>query len=96
MEHIGIDVHKAGKSNLHPHARQTIEQCGHEVIVADPNYAPMYPEPRRRLSRPSMRRAAWGSCLRCGGTRRSMTVAASGSVCRPGRAGKSPVLRSGH
>ena len=28
---------------------QTIEQCGHEVIVADPNYAPMYPERRRRV-----------------------------------------------
>ena len=27
----------------------TIEQCGHEVIVADPNYAPMYPERRRRV-----------------------------------------------
>ena len=28
---------------------QTIEQFGHEVIVADPNYAPMYPERRRRV-----------------------------------------------
>ena len=28
---------------------QTIEQWGHEVIVADPNYAPMYPERRRRV-----------------------------------------------
>ena len=28
---------------------QTIEQLGHEVIVADPNYAPMYPERRRRV-----------------------------------------------
>ena len=28
---------------------QTIEQCGHDVIVADPNYAPMYPERRRRV-----------------------------------------------
>ena len=28
---------------------QTIEQCGHDVIVADPNYAPMYPARRRRV-----------------------------------------------
>ena len=28
---------------------QTLEACGHEVIVADPNYAPMYPERRRRV-----------------------------------------------
>ena len=28
---------------------QTIEGLGHEVIVADPNYAPMYPERRRRV-----------------------------------------------
>ncbi len=28
---------------------QTIEGFGHEVIVADPNYAPMYPERRRRV-----------------------------------------------
>ncbi len=28
---------------------QTIEQWGHEVIVADPNYAPMSPERRRRV-----------------------------------------------
>ena len=28
---------------------QTIEQWGHEVIVADPNYAPMYPARRRRV-----------------------------------------------
>ena len=28
---------------------QTIEALGHEVIVADPNYAPMYPERRRRV-----------------------------------------------
>ena len=28
---------------------QTIERLGHEVIVADPNYAPMYPERRRRV-----------------------------------------------
>ena len=28
---------------------QTIEQWGHGVIVADPNYAPMYPERRRRV-----------------------------------------------
>ena len=28
---------------------QTLEQLGHEVIVADPNYAPMYPERRRRV-----------------------------------------------
>ena len=28
---------------------QTIEGIGHEVIVADPNYAPMYPERRRRV-----------------------------------------------
>ena len=28
---------------------QTLEDCGHEVIVADPNYAPMYPERRRRV-----------------------------------------------
>ena len=27
----------------------TIERLGHEVIVADPNYAPMYPERRRRV-----------------------------------------------
>ena len=28
---------------------QTLEGLGHEVIVADPNYAPMYPERRRRV-----------------------------------------------
>lgn len=28
---------------------QCLEACGHEVIVADPNYAPMYPERRRRV-----------------------------------------------
>ena len=28
---------------------QTIEQCGHDVIVADPNYAPVYPARRRRV-----------------------------------------------
>ena len=28
---------------------QTLERCGHDVIVADPNYAPMYPERRRRV-----------------------------------------------
>ena len=28
---------------------QTIEHLGHEVIVADPNYAPMYPSRRRRV-----------------------------------------------
>ena len=28
---------------------QTLEGFGHEVIVADPNYAPMYPERRRRV-----------------------------------------------
>ena len=28
---------------------QTLEAGGHEVIVADPNYAPMYPERRRRV-----------------------------------------------
>ena len=28
---------------------QTLEALGHEVIVADPNYAPMYPERRRRV-----------------------------------------------
>ena len=28
---------------------QTIEALGHEVIVADPNYAPMYPARRRRV-----------------------------------------------
>lgn len=28
---------------------QCLEACGHDVIVADPNYAPMYPERRRRV-----------------------------------------------
>ena len=28
---------------------QTLEAAGHEVIVADPNYAPMYGELRRRV-----------------------------------------------
>jgi transposase len=28
---------------------QCLERLGHEVIVADPNYAPMYPERRRRV-----------------------------------------------
>ena len=28
---------------------QTVESCGHDVIVADPNYAPMYPSRRRRV-----------------------------------------------
>ena len=28
---------------------QTLESCGHAVIVADPNYAPMSPERRRRV-----------------------------------------------
>jgi transposase len=28
---------------------QTLEQAGHEVIVADPNYAPMYGETTRRI-----------------------------------------------
>ena len=28
---------------------QTIEHLGHEVIVADPHYAPMYPSRRRRV-----------------------------------------------
>ena len=28
---------------------QTLQACGHEMIVADPNYAPMYPERRRRV-----------------------------------------------
>ncbi len=28
---------------------QTLERCGHDVVVADPNYAPMYPERRRRV-----------------------------------------------
>ena len=28
---------------------QTVESCGHDVIVADPNYAPMYPNRRRRV-----------------------------------------------
>mgnify|MGYP001608166478 FL=1 len=28
---------------------QCVEALGHEVIVADPNYAPMYPERRRRV-----------------------------------------------
>ena len=28
---------------------QAVESCGHEVIVADPNYAPMYPSRRRRV-----------------------------------------------
>lgn len=28
---------------------QWLEELGHEVIVADPNYAPMYPERRRRV-----------------------------------------------
>lgn len=38
-----------------------LEALGHEVIVADPNFAPMY-APRRRRSRPTRRRIVSSTC----------------------------------
>ena len=72
---------------------QALEAAGHEVIVADPNYAPMYGELRRRGEDRSARRggagggesARAGIGRRIGGRRRSgrcsRSCGAGGSWC---------------
>jgi transposase len=61
MDHIGIDVHKTESqfcilgrilleaSTESEWAARCLEGLGHEVIVADPNFAPMYATRSRRI-----------------------------------------------
>ena len=55
---------------------QTLEQCGHEVIVADPNYAPMYPERRRRVKTDRRDAFMLAEACRIGSYRRAHRVSA--------------------
>ena len=55
---------------------QTIEQLGHEVIVADPNYAPMYPERRRRVKTDRRDARMLAEACRLGGYRPAHRVSA--------------------
>ena len=72
---------------------QTIEHCGHEVIVADPNYAPMYPERRRRVKTDRRDARMWAEAARLVSPRASgLGRAAGGAAAAPGArpAGTSP------
>src|SRR5262245_51191102 len=53
---------------------QTIEACGHEVIVADPNYAPMYGSRQRAVKTDRRDVAALADACRLGIYRRAHRV----------------------
>ena len=55
---------------------QTLESCGHDVIVADPNYAPMYPERRRRVKTDRRDARMLAEACRIGSYRRAHRVCA--------------------
>ncbi len=75
MDHIGIDVHKnASQVCIRTETGQLIERrvrtdresfakLGHEVIVADPNFAPMYAQRSRKVK--TDRRDARALCEAC-------------------------------
>ena len=56
---------------------QTLEAAGHEVIVADPNYAPMYGEMTRRVKTDRRDVAALAEANRRGWYRRTHRVSAA-------------------
>lgn len=55
---------------------QCLEGLGHEVIVADPNYAPMYPERRRRVKTNRRDARALATAARLGAYRPAHRVSA--------------------
>jgi transposase len=55
---------------------QCLEGLGHEVIVADPNYAPMYPEQRRRVKTNRRDARTLATAARLGAYRRAHRVSA--------------------
>jgi transposase len=56
---------------------QCLEGLGHEVIVADPNYAPMYPERRRRVKTNRRDAATLAQACRLGAYRPAHRVSAA-------------------
>ena len=67
---------------------QTLEACGHEVIVADPNYALMYGQRTRRIKTDKRDVAALAEACRLGIYRAAHRVsAAQREVRRTARAG---------
>jgi transposase len=61
---------------------QTLEAAGHEVIVADPNYAPMYGEIRRKVKTDRRDVAALGEANRRGWYRATHRVSAAQRAVR--------------
>lgn len=61
---------------------QVLEELGHEVIVADPNYAPMYPERRRRVKTNRRDARMLAEACRLGAYRRAHRVSAARRAVR--------------
>ena len=73
---------------------QTIEQLGHEVIVADPNYAPMYPERRRRVKTDRRDARMLAEAARLGSYRPTHRVSAEQRQVRRQLLGRDLLVRS--
>ena len=73
---------------------QTIERLGHEVIVADPNYAPMYPERRRRVKTDRRDARMLAEAARLGSYRPAHRVSAEQRQVRRQLRGRDLLVRS--
>jgi len=63
MEKIGIDVHKMEAATESERVARHLEALGHEVIVAEPNFAPMYASRSRKVK--TDKRDARALCEAC-------------------------------
>jgi len=61
---------------------QTLEAAGHAVIIADPNFAPMYGEVRRKVKTDRLDAAAWAEANRRGWYRAVYRVSAAQRAVR--------------
>jgi hypothetical protein len=66
MDHVGIDVHKkdrqiciVAEGGELIERRVRMEGLGHEVVVADPNFAPMYATRRRTVKTDRRTHGRW-------------------------------------
>ena len=73
---------------------QMIERLGHEVIVADPNYAPMYPERRRRVKTDRRDARMLAEAARLGSYRPAHRVSAEQRQVRRQLLGRDLLVRS--